>query len=447
MNAATVIGPRSWTISLILLDGDEDLGILAPEEDLRDPPRRNSLQLARSVGRVRDRLAVDRQDDVAVADPRLRRRTIRVHVADERSRAARRQLQAPRELRRQVAQRHTEAAALRLGVVAAAVVAPARLDVLLLRVEVELLDGDGQRSLLLVAEDLHRYGGSRLRRDDHLHQLVAIRHGTTVVLDDHVARLQSCFLRGAVRQYRLDDGAGPRLQAELFEAFLRHHLHVDPDTSANHLAFTQLRQQVSNRIDGHGEADADVSLRLAVADDRRVHADDFAADVQQRSPGVAGVDRRVGLQHLVRSSVGYLERALGCADHADADRVRQAERVADGHHPVARLHLRRVAEFRLRQRRFRMFHELNQRAVGERVASDDLGGVGVFVIQIQTHLDLDRVFDDVVVGEDEAVLADDEAGACRAGDGLPLPAALAALVVVVVPLALTLPAARTAEEA
>ena len=37
--------------------------------------------------------------------------------------------------------------------------------------------------------------------------------------------------------------------------------------------------------------------RCGIGVDRGVHADDLAADVEQRTAGVAGVDRRVGLQH------------------------------------------------------------------------------------------------------------------------------------------------------
>src|SRR5215470_19774154 len=102
MNAATVIGPRSWTSSLILLDGEEDLGILTPEEDLRDPPRRYRLQLASRIGRIRNGLAIHRQDDVTGLDSGLRGRAVGIHVADERSRLARRQLEPSRDLRRQV---------------------------------------------------------------------------------------------------------------------------------------------------------------------------------------------------------------------------------------------------------------------------------------------------------------------------------------------------------
>ena len=66
-----------------------------------------------------------------------------------------------------------------------------------------------------------------------------------------------------------------------------------------------------------------------------------------------------------------------------------------------------------RQRMLRHLRQLDQRAVGERIAADHLGGVGVVVfVAEELHFDLGRVLDHVVVGEDEAVLrVDDEAGA------------------------------------
>ena len=113
---------------------------------------------------------------------------------------------------------------------------------------------------------------------------------------------------------------------------------------------------------------------------------------------------------FVRPSV--VNGALRRADHADRHRPALVERVADRHHPVAGGHLRRVAELGFRQRMVRLFGQLNQRAVGQRVLADQLGGIGLIVVLAEErHFDLGRVLDDVIVREDQAVLADDEPGA------------------------------------
>jgi hypothetical protein len=82
--------------------------------------------------------------------------------------------------------------------------------------------------------------------------------------------------------------------------------------------------------------------------------------------------------------------------------VRQVERVADGHDPVTSLHLRRVAELDGRQRVIRLLGQLNQGAVGQRIAADDLGIVFLVVVfTVERDLDLRRALDDVVVRQDE----------------------------------------------
>src|SRR5947207_725061 len=87
MNAATVIGPRSRTISsivnqsdignlnlrssrlLFLFHRDEHLvaalAVRAPDEDAGEAAGRHLLELAAGIGGARDRLAVDRENHVA----------------------------------------------------------------------------------------------------------------------------------------------------------------------------------------------------------------------------------------------------------------------------------------------------------------------------------------------------------------------------------------------
>ena len=66
-------------------------------------------------------------------------------------------------------------------------------------------------------------------------------------------------------------------------------------------------------------------------------------------PGVAGVDRDVGLDE--RHEVLLRQRAALGADDAGGDRVLEAERRADRQHPFADLELGGVAEAHRRQAR------------------------------------------------------------------------------------------------
>ena len=80
----------------------------------------------------------------------------------------------------------------------------------------------------------------------------------------------------------------------------------------------------------------------------RVDADDLAGAVDQRAAGVAGVDRRVGLDGVddggvVLGGAGG-DGPAGGADDPVGDRVGQPERGADRHRDVADLHLVGVGE-------------------------------------------------------------------------------------------------------
>ena len=79
-------------------------------------------------------------------------------------------------------------------------------------------------------------------------------------------------------------------------------------------------------VDGDGEANA-----LGAADDGGVDADDTAVRIDERSAGVAGVERGVGLDHVFdRATALAAQRPTEGGDDAGGDGRLEAERVADG---------------------------------------------------------------------------------------------------------------------
>src|SRR5216683_7937295 len=132
MNAATVSGPRprmtssstsaifnTSAIGNLKSEGsaslfshrDENLALaLAPDENLRETPRGQTLQFATGFGGGRYALPVDGENHVPLSE-RTGRRTIRVDVGDQRPGLAGRHVELPRPLRREVAQREAEALA------------------------------------------------------------------------------------------------------------------------------------------------------------------------------------------------------------------------------------------------------------------------------------------------------------------------------------------------
>ena len=109
------------------------------------------------------------------------------------------------------------------------------------------------------------------------------------------------------------------------------------------------------------------------------------------------------------------DRAVQRADDAGGDGAGEAERVADGHDRLADDDLRGVADGH-RDEVARRVVQQEDREVGRRVGADDLGVVGAAVVE----RDADRrvgagAGGHVVVGEDVALVVDDDARALAAG--------------------------------
>ena len=141
----------------------------------------------------------------------------------------------------------------------------------------------------------------------------------------------------------------------------------------------------------------------AAAVNLRIDGDNFAFAVEERAAGIAGVNRRIGLDE--RYIIAARQVAGDCADNALRRGVREAEGRADGQYPVADLHLIGIAEFGDGQVFALDFY---QRNIGAFVQTDDFGAV--FLVVVELHAHLVRPFDNVGIGQDVAVAIDDEAG-------------------------------------
>ena len=127
--------------------------------------------------------------------------------------------------------------------------------------------------------------------------------------------------------------------------------------------------------------------------------------IDQRPAGVAGVDGRVGLDEIFKGVDAQMGATQG-ADDARGHGLTDTKRVADGQHHIAHLQVLGLAQHDDRQ-----FVELDleQGQVGVRVCADDLGCSASTVGQ--GDFDVVGVFDHMVVGEDVALGADDDAAA------------------------------------
>ena len=188
--------------------------------------------------------------------------------------------------------------------------------------------------------------------------------------------------------------------------------HRDAQRGPAHPAvLDQLVHDRASQVDRNREAVAGVEP--GAAGDRGVDADDLASDAHQRTAGVAGVDRGVGLDEVLDAAVVGVGQgqapALG-ADDAGGDGEGQvlAQRVAHGEDPFT--HPGRVAVAQRRGGEV-VGVDLEHGQVGAGVGADDLG-LELPPIE-QAHRHLVGAVHHVVVGQDVAVTGDDEAGARR----------------------------------
>ena len=138
--------------------------------------------------------------------------------------------------------------------------------------------------------------------------------------------------------------------------------------------------------------------------DRRVDAHDFAVEVHQRAARVARVDRRIGLQEIGPAAGG--QDAGLAADNARTDRQIEVEGMPDGQYPIADLQLVAVAQGGGGQAAVGLDPQHGK--VGLLVGLD-VGGTKLLAVG-EFHQDFIGPFDNMIVGEDDALGVDNDAG-------------------------------------
>ena len=156
------------------------------------------------------------------------------------------------------------------------------------------------------------------------------------------------------------------------------------------------------RRDGKTNAQRRAARRARI--NRGVDADHVAVDIHQRATGVAGVDRRIGLNEIFKG-VDAEMTARQRADNAERHRLPDAEWIADRQHQIADLRLIGLAEGNRRQLRQ---IDLDDREIGIGIGADHFG-FGTAVVS-ERDFDFIRRFNHVRVGEDVTFFTDDDAG-------------------------------------
>src|SRR5262249_1106431 len=336
------------------------------------------------------RLAVDFQNDIATPQASVLRRTSGLDRGND---DALRPLEAQAfgDFRRHLLYRHAQLAFFRRGSHA----------LLLLH----LADGDGERGFFPIAQNFHRDLFIDRRTRDDVRQIVRVADLFTVELDDAIPAFDTGVTGGPAFGDVGDERAARLVHTERFGDLGSNLLDKDAEIASRDFPLAlELRQQLLHQIHGNREADPDVAARAAVY--RRIDSHDLAADVDERSAGITGINRGVGLDEaVVRPAPGQV--AALAAHYTRSNGIIEAEWIADRHYPFAHFQLIGIAERRDRQS---LVHtNFDDGEIGLGVSTDNPSVEFPAVGKLDD--DLRRVVHDMVVGQNGSVFVDDEPGA------------------------------------
>ena len=177
-------------------------------------------------------------------------------------------------------------------------------------------------------------------------QIVGISHRFAVEFEYHIAGFYARLVGRLPLLDATDQRAIGLAQTERFGQFAGHFLYRDADAPACHAALgAQLFHHLACNIDRYGKRQPHRAARTGV--DLRVDANHFTVHVEQRSAGIAGIDRHIGLNE--RYKIILRQRAAFCTDDAGGDAAVKAERRADCNDPFAHFEFVRIAHGHLRQ--------------------------------------------------------------------------------------------------
>ena len=279
-------------------------------------------------------------------------------------------------------------------------------------------NGDGQLQRLALTVDGHGQHIAGVCSPNQLHQVIAGGDLGVIYLRNDVVDLQAGFLSRAVRGDGLDGCAAG--QAILL-GLVADGQHGDADEGLFDVAvFNDALHNAVDLIDGNGKADV---INGGAGRGGRAgilgvgNANHLAIHIEQGAAGVAGVDGTVGLDQVHGGAGGHGDLPIQGTDNTGGFGEGQlTQGVADGHHAVAHVQLVGVANDHGGQAGG---IDLQHGYIVALVIADELGVILGAVVGGDG--DGGCAFNHVVVGQDIAVIGEDEAGACRRAGGLLAP--------------------------
>src|SRR5688572_15687798 len=257
---------------------------------------------------------------------------------------------------------------------------------------------------LAVADDgdLDRLAGLDL--GDAAGEILGLQHLGSVYADNRVtgpdAGLGGGGIFSDVGDKRAFGAGDPHALGDL----VGHGLDLHTEPAAGDLAVvTQRRDDVPGDARGNGKADAHAAA-AGGGEDRRVHANHLAGEIERGTTGVTAVDRSIDLQEIVIRASADIAPARG--DDAGGYRAAEAERIADGDDPVADASLLR-GEVDISESVAAL--DLQEGKVGLGIGANHVSGIFLAVRGLDRHLF--GVLDHVIIGDGVAISGNDEARA------------------------------------
>ena len=196
---------------------------------------------------------------------------------------------------------------------------------------------------------------------------------------------------------------------------------LNPQGGVSYLSFIdELIRHPLSKVgrDGKPEADRAALARgfIRQRGNHRVHTNDIAVHIHQRTAGIAGVNGGVSLDGIdkrrLATLLGRTHRTVLCGYDARSHRGIESKRRTDGDYLLANRYRIRVAELEVRQ----VLHvlDLDDGDIRIGIGSHEIGFVLATIVQGHLHdATLFRTGDDVVVGQHVTIGRNDRARAFR----------------------------------
>jgi len=214
---------------------------------------------------------------------------------------------------------------------------------------------------------------------------------------DHIALLEPSLFRRGTRNDLGDQCPGRAgFEFELLGQRGVKILNLDTQHAALNLAvLDQLLHDYLGNVAGNGKTDTDISPAPTGSCNGGIDTDHLAGHVDQWPTGITWIDGGIGLNEVVVAAEGTQGRGSACrADDAEGGRALQSQRLADGDHEIAYMHLAGVSNWQLGQV---LGMDPDHSQVGIFVYTDHRGLVALFVVK--RNGDGLGIADDMVIGQ------------------------------------------------